>query len=270
MPINKIDYSNTIIYKITCIDTKITDVYIGHTTNFVQRKHAHKGNCSNEKAVNYKCKLYETIRNNGGWSNWKMEIVNFFNCKDHNEARQKEQEYFILLNANLNSIEPFPKQKPKINNVIEHAVSQPIYCEKCNIYLNNVKLYEIHTNTKKHLKPHNNMTNYDFFCEKCNYGTCKKSSYDNHIISIKHNKIMVDHSVSKIVSKYTCEKCNKIYKENSGLWRHKKRCSIVSDTNINTNTNTDTNLINENKLFKELMIEQNQMLKSLIIELFNK
>ena len=39
MPKNEIDYSNTIIYKITCLDPNITDVYVGHTTNFVQRKH---------------------------------------------------------------------------------------------------------------------------------------------------------------------------------------------------------------------------------------
>ena len=29
-----------------------------------------------------------------------------------------------------------------------------------------------------------------FFCEKCDYGTCKKSSYDNHLISSKHKKSM--------------------------------------------------------------------------------
>ena len=113
MPKKEIDYSNTIIYKITCKDPNITDVYVGHTTNFVQRKHAHKQGCINNKSHNYNCKVYETIRNNNGWDNWNMEIINFFNCKDHYEARQKEQEYFILLKATLNSIEPLPLAKPK-------------------------------------------------------------------------------------------------------------------------------------------------------------
>ena len=67
MPKIEIDYSNTIIYKITCKDPNITDVYVGHTTNFVQRKHAHKQSCINNKSSNHKCKLYEVIRNNGGW-----------------------------------------------------------------------------------------------------------------------------------------------------------------------------------------------------------
>ena len=72
MPKHEIDYSNTIIYKITCDDSNISDLYVGHTTNFVQRKHAHKQSCINEKSPNYKYKLYEVIRNNGGWENWKM------------------------------------------------------------------------------------------------------------------------------------------------------------------------------------------------------
>ena len=71
-----IDYSNTIIYKITCKDLENKDVYVGHTTNFVQRKHAHKQCCNNESKND--CKLYKTIKEKGGWSNWKMEIINFF------------------------------------------------------------------------------------------------------------------------------------------------------------------------------------------------
>ena len=77
MPKTDIDYSNTIIYKITCCDETIKDVYVGHTTNFVQRKHAHKQGCNNPKSSNYDCKLYNTMRERGGWNNWKMEIINF-------------------------------------------------------------------------------------------------------------------------------------------------------------------------------------------------
>jgi GIY-YIG catalytic domain len=128
MPKVVIDYSNTIIYKITCKDPNIKDVYVGHTTNFVQRKHAHKNSCSNENSSNYNCKLYQAIRNNGGWNNWNMEIVNFFNCNDHYEARKKEQEYFELLNATLNSIEPMPK--PKFKRQPKANPNQPVKNDK--------------------------------------------------------------------------------------------------------------------------------------------
>ena len=35
MPKDIIDYSNTIIYKIYCKNETITDIYVGHTTNFL-------------------------------------------------------------------------------------------------------------------------------------------------------------------------------------------------------------------------------------------
>ena len=115
MPKVVIDYSNTIIYKITCNNPDIKELYVGHTTNFVQRKHAHKQNCMNNNSICYNLKVYKVIRNNGGWDNWTMEIVNFFNCKDNYEARKKEQEYYVLLNASLNSIEPLPAPKIRPN-----------------------------------------------------------------------------------------------------------------------------------------------------------
>ena len=111
-----------------------------------------------------------------------------------------------------------------------------------------------------------------FYCEKCDYKTSKKSSYENHLVSIKHNKTtIVNQIMPKLCSKYVCENCNKIYKDNSGLWRHKQKCI---NTPINTPINNDTNiintLVNENKTLKEFMLEQNQDFKALIIELLKK
>ncbi len=97
------DYSNTIIYKITCKNPDIIDTYVGHTIDFVKRCYAHKNSSMNDEN---KLKLYETIRANGGWNNWKMEIIHHFSCNNANEARIKEQEYYVLLKANLNSVEP--------------------------------------------------------------------------------------------------------------------------------------------------------------------
>ena len=42
MPKREIDYSKTIIYRIICKDVNIKDIYIGYTTNFSQKKYAHK------------------------------------------------------------------------------------------------------------------------------------------------------------------------------------------------------------------------------------
>ena len=40
MPKNQIDYSKVYIYKICCKDISINDIYVGHTTNFEQRKNS--------------------------------------------------------------------------------------------------------------------------------------------------------------------------------------------------------------------------------------
>ncbi len=67
MPKNKINYSNTIIYKLCCNDPEITDIYIGNTTNFTKRKNNHKSCCNNSNDKNHNFYVYQFIRNHGGW-----------------------------------------------------------------------------------------------------------------------------------------------------------------------------------------------------------
>jgi len=234
MPKTEIDYSNTIIYKITCNDSNISDLYVGHTTNFVQRKHAHKQSSINEKSPNYKCKLYDVIRNNGGWENWKMEIINFFNCKNHYEARKKEQEYFLSLNATLNSIEPYAIPKPKEIIVKDTVIKEVLHCNTCNKNFINKDLLEIHNNTNKHIKntmfPSQNTQKIPkkFKCECCYYITCNKKDYNKHLTTIKHIHTITNNNLSPIFDKdYICE-CGKKYKHNASLFNHKKKCITPS------------------------------------------
>ena len=141
MPKTCIDYSNTIIYKISCKDETISDVYVGYTTNFVQRKYAHKVCCTNDTTNTSNCKLYQVIRNNGGWDNWKMEIIDVITCNDMYDAKNKEQEYVVLLKATLNSAEPLPQTR---------RTSYRFYCEKCNFKCSKKSIYNKHLDTTKH------------------------------------------------------------------------------------------------------------------------
>jgi hypothetical protein len=86
-----------------------------------------------------------------------------------------------------------------------------------------------------------------FFCEICDYGTSKKSSYDDHLLSLKHKKsIFVNENQPKICQEYICQNCNKKYKDNSGLWRHKKKCnSATPDKILPSNLPFDKDLIME-------------------------
>ncbi len=264
MPKTDIDYSKTIIYKITCKDKTITDVYVGHTTNFVQRKHTHKQNCVNIKAASYKCKLYEVIRSNGGWNNWYMEIINFFECKDHYEARKKEQEYFIMLNATLNSIEPFPKPKYTVSNNIIMEIKDILFCKTCNIRCINKKLFDIHSKTKKHIKnlskqleetnlmPKNATS---FSCKNCHFNCSKQSNYDKHLLTRKHLANAKGDSGDAKKSIFICNNCNKIYNSRNGLWKHAKICSLYEEENITISTNMLDTSSNEMKVLTNLVLE---------------
>ena len=255
MPKHEIDYSNTIIYKITCNDSNISDLYVGHTTNFVQRKHAHKQSCMNEKCVNYKCKLYETIRNNGNWENWKMEIINFFDCKNQNEARKKEQEYFISLNATLN--EPYAKKLKEIK--------QKFKCTNCNMVFSNENTLELHNKTKKHIKnSEQEQSIFKYNCNICNYDTIRKSQYERHIGTTKHQALVKNNMKDEL----KCYNCNKIYMDRSGLWKHKKKCKLVEENKIKSeNLNLKSLILDVIKNNNELQ-KQNQNFQLQILEIY--
>jgi len=70
----------------------------------------------------------------------------------------------------------------------------------------------------------------EFCCEKCNYITPYKSNYKKHLITPKHlTAINGNEKVAKSSNQYICENCNKEYKDNSGLWRHKKTCNPLEN-----------------------------------------
>ena len=96
---------NTFFYKLSCLSPEVPDLYVGHTTNFVRRKHMHKHNSLNINSSKYTGKLYEFIRSNGGWANWSMELVELLKCKDRNAAKQKQQDYIHELRATLNTLD---------------------------------------------------------------------------------------------------------------------------------------------------------------------
>jgi len=103
MPKNAINYQNTIIYKIVCNDLNVTDLYVGHTTNFTNRKRQHKENCIHPQLKKYSFKVYQIIRNNGGWENWTMIEIDKFPCNYLNEASYRERYWYKNLNSKLNS-----------------------------------------------------------------------------------------------------------------------------------------------------------------------
>lgn len=108
MPKVQTDYSNTIIYKLCCRDTTISDIYIGHTTNFIKRKNHHKLCINDDKYDRY---VYKFIRDNGGWDNWTMVQLQECNCKNKREAEAVEHDWIQNLEPSLNTNKPYAKCK---------------------------------------------------------------------------------------------------------------------------------------------------------------
>ena len=64
-------------------------------------------------------------------------------------------------------------------------------------------------------------------CKKCDFKCYKKCDYDRHLGTAKHKRIHLDtiFTPKNAENMYVCEKCNKQYKFNSGLWKHKQKCN---------------------------------------------
>jgi len=113
MPKIATDYSKTLIYKIVCKDLNIKDCYVGHTTNFRQRKSLHKSICNNQNSKYYNNYKYKFIRENGGWENWDMIEIKKYPCNDKREAEAEERRLYEELNSNLNMYRPFRTNEEK-------------------------------------------------------------------------------------------------------------------------------------------------------------
>jgi hypothetical protein len=152
MPKKKMDYSNTIIYKIFCKDPSIKEIYIGHTTNFVTRKSAHKTSCKNSNIY-----IYRYIRAHGGWDNWKILMLDDIDCKNYEEARKAEQSYIDQYNSELNSTNAYCVKDKEEKTDKEHNENEYTYKEP---------------------------TIYN--CELCAFECIKKSNYNRHLTTLKH------------------------------------------------------------------------------------
>ena len=93
---------NGVIYIIFCNDEGIEEFYIGSTSNFEKRKTNHRFKCND--SINYNYKVYQKIRENGGFDNWSMVVLQ--HCSNFDELKLLEQEYFEALKPTLNTYFP--------------------------------------------------------------------------------------------------------------------------------------------------------------------
>ena len=158
MPKKEIDYSKCLIYKIQHLENDKL-LYVGHTTNFTQRKYSHNYNTIN----NNKYKIYEMIRKNGGWESFSMIKLYDYPCLNLQEARTEEDKAMRELKSTLNNYQAI---------------------EDINKRLDRQQLYR-QTN-KEIIKE-----NYKKYQETENYRVSIKKSYEKHkdkINAVKREK----------------------------------------------------------------------------------
>jgi hypothetical protein len=108
-----------------------------------------------------------------------------------------------------------------------------------------------------------------YTCEPCDYSTCNKKDYNKHLLTDKHKK----HSIStdfnnksqEIPNHSVCE-CGKIYKERSGLWRHKQKCKqkAVSESDEECTSKPASEPIGNDIIM--LLIKENSELKNMMMK----
>ena len=78
------------IYKLCCDDTD--KFYVGSTKNRKERVRAHRSDSKVKQS-----KVYQTIREFGGWDNWRMVDLEEYTCDTKRQAEKREEEWRVHL-----------------------------------------------------------------------------------------------------------------------------------------------------------------------------
>ena len=107
----------------------------------------------------------------------------------------------------------------------------------------------------------------EYYCEKCDYKCCKKSLYDKHLLTKKHNTT----NTTKIQREsFHCCECGKQYTHRASLFNHRKKCNYV-ETEDNETTGNSSEPIVEFLLKENLEIKKDNLeMKKMMIDLCQK
>ena len=151
------------VYEIKSKDKSVTGTYIGSTWDMKYRQQKHKTRYNNKNSKDYNFPLYIYIRENGGWDNFEMTIIDSGECEDVRELHCAEQFYIdmsggieYLLNER-DALRDIVKRREKKN--IDRAKREQrnrdtkrFYCEPCNKAYVSEYARELHYTSNKHIK----------------------------------------------------------------------------------------------------------------------
>ena len=178
-------YQNSVIYKIECNDINIKECYIGSTVNFVGRRHDHKKINNNPKSKQYNYKVYQFIRDNGGWKNWSIKSIINYPCNSRKELILKEQEILETYDNTLNMVSACRSKKQyNIDNVEKIKERNKQYYND-NAEKLNKKSRQYHIDNAEKIKEQKKQYYYDNTEKILQY---KKQYYNDNLEKIKKRK----------------------------------------------------------------------------------
>jgi hypothetical protein len=97
-----------------------------------------------------------------------------------------------------------------------------------------------------------------FYCELCDYECCKKSLWNQHVLTAKHSK--AKNGLMQANKKYACENCDIEFIHQSSYCRHKKKCIKLTAKN---NELPDENIAADKDLIM-MLVKQNTELMEIL------
>jgi len=133
------DYSKSVIYKIYSKIKGVNEIYIGSSTKFNNRCKGHYKNCIYPNVESYYLKLYNYIRDNGGFENFIIEKIEHYPCNNKLQLRQREQHFIDTLKPSLNDSRAYRTDEQKINyyqdNKSDFNIKSKIYYNEHQVEL---------------------------------------------------------------------------------------------------------------------------------------
>jgi hypothetical protein len=132
------------------------------------------------------------------------------------------------------------------------------------------------TNANLEINGNANLAKDEYYCEICEYKCSRKYNFQLHMNSNKHqtkatqNAVIQERNTPKL---YCCNICNKDFINNSGLWKHKKKCRVtdvepdrIKEETANITADVILEFIKQNKELQNVFIQKTSELQNTIIE----
>jgi len=116
----------------------------------------------------------------------------------------------------------------------------------------------------------------NYVCNICDYNSCRKSQYDRHILSRKHqirtntNKCTENSSntfdiTSTIHKQHRCQ-CGKIFRHASSLWNHRQKCDVDDEKKHNGSNTILPNLEINKEYLIQMLLKNQEVMENVILK----